>query len=130
MNTYTATTPVTSEQDAVDLIGEASYWHQAEWVLVPVELLPPEFFQLQTKVAGPIVQKFAQYGMGLVIVGDVSTHVAASSPFRDWVRESNRGRQLRFMPDVATALDCLHGRGSDSAVTGDGSAGDPPAGLA
>ncbi|MEV6412633.1 DUF4180 domain-containing protein [Kribbella sp. NPDC051718] len=107
MRTYRATTMIGSEQDAVDAIADAHYWHQAEWLVVPVELLPPEFFQLSSGVAGAIVQKFVTYRMGLVVLGDVSAHEAASKPFRDWVREANRGRQLKFVPDQA-ALDCLH----------------------
>ncbi|ADB31919.1 alpha/beta hydrolase [Kribbella flavida DSM 17836] len=103
-----AETAITDVQSAIDLIGNASYWHRAEWVALTVEQLPAGFFELSTGVAGEIVQKFAQYGMGLAVVGDVSAYEAASTPFRDWVRESNRGRQLWFVPDLDT-LRRLHG---------------------
>ena len=112
---YTATAAVASDRDAVDLIAEAHYGHQAEWVVLPVELLPDEFFQLRSGLAGAIAQKFVDYRMKLVIVGDVSAHIAASTAFRDWVRETNRSRHLRFVPDQAAALDCVHGGGSDGA---------------
>lgn len=100
MSVFVSTTVLTSVQDAIDLIGDASYWHQASWVAVRVEDLPAGFFVLSSGVAGEIVQKFAQYGTGLAVVGDVSSYEVSSTPFRDWVRESNRGWQLWFVADV------------------------------
>jgi hypothetical protein len=101
MSVFVNEKPLISVQDAIDLIGDASYWHQASWVAVRVEELPEGFFVLSSGVAGEIVQKFAQYGMGLAVVGDVSSYEVGSTPFRDWVRESNRGWQLWFVADVA-----------------------------
>jgi hypothetical protein len=48
------------------------------------------------------VQKFVNYRMRLAVVGDVSAHEAASEPFRDWVRETNRGKDIWFVPDLAS----------------------------
>ena len=91
--------PMRGERDALDVIGNASY-QGAAWVAVPVERLEDEFFRLRTRVAGDIVQKFANYGMGLAVIGDISRHVEASSALRDFVRESNRGTRLWFLPDA------------------------------
>jgi hypothetical protein len=107
LRTYRATTTIANERDAVDAIAEAHYGHEADTVVAPVELLPAEFFRLSSGVAGAIVQKFVNYRMALIVLGDVSAYEADSEPFRDWVREANRGRELRFVPDEA-ALDCLH----------------------
>ncbi|MEU1123037.1 DUF4180 domain-containing protein [Streptomyces sp. NPDC005899] len=90
---------ISSEQDALDLVGNASY-QGAQWVVVPVERLDDAFFELRTRVAGDIVQKFVNYRMGLVVLGDISAHTARSSALRDFVRECNRGRQTWFLPDV------------------------------
>jgi hypothetical protein len=108
LRTYRAIATISNDRDAVDAIAEAHYGHEADTVVVPVDLLPEEFFQLSSGLAGAIVQKFVNYRMGLIVLGDVSAHEAASTSFRDWVREANRGRELRFVPDEA-ALDCLHG---------------------
>jgi hypothetical protein len=89
-----------AEQDAVDLIGEAGY-RRARWVALPAGRLDEDFWRLSTKVAGDFAQKFAQYGMGLAIVGDISEQLASSAPLRDWVREANRGRQIWFVEDMA-----------------------------
>jgi len=98
---FISTDSIGDDRDAVDLIAKAHYDHQAEWVLLRVDQLPAEFFQLRNGVAGAIVQKFVNYRMRLVIVGDVSAQVADSEPVRDWIREANRGRDLWFVPDLA-----------------------------
>lgn len=85
---------VRSEADATDLIGNAWY-ADAELVAVPVELLDDAFFRLGSGLAGAVTQKFVNYRMRLAIVGDLSPHLD-SKPLRDFVRESNRGRQLWF----------------------------------
>lgn len=90
---------VAGEREALDLIGDAMY-HGAAWVAVPVGRLGGDFFRLRTRVAGDIVQKFVNYRVGMAVVGDIEGHAADSSALRDFVRESNRGRQLWFVPDV------------------------------
>jgi len=97
--------PLRTERDALDLIGDAMY-HGAAWAAVPSEVVGEDFFRLRTRVAGEIVQKFVNYRLGLAVVGDISDHTAASSALRDFVVESNRGRQLWFLPD----LDALRAR--------------------
>ncbi|MFD5074116.1 DUF4180 domain-containing protein [Streptomyces sp. NPDC058371] len=90
---------IASEQDALDLIGNTVY-QGAQWVVVPAERFDDAFFQLRTRVAGDIVQKFANYRVGLVVLGDISRHTEASSSLRDFVRECNRGRQTWFLADA------------------------------
>lgn len=90
---------VANDRDAVDLIA-ATYGTDVSWVVLPVERLDPGFFELRTGVAGQVLGKFADYRMGLIVLGDVSAWVAASDAFRDLVRESNRGRQMWFLADV------------------------------
>ncbi|MEW2401724.1 DUF4180 domain-containing protein [Streptomyces sp. NPDC046862] len=97
-----------SESDALDLIGNASY-QGAEWVVVPVERFDEAFFRLSTRVAGDIVQKFVQYRMGLVVLGDISRHTEASSALRDFVRECDRGRQTWFVADIEELREKLGG---------------------
>src|SRR5581483_7168098 len=87
---------VKSERDALDLIGEAMD-AGAEVILVPAERLEETFFQLQTQIAGHIVQKFVTYRRRLVISGDISRYVAQSRAFRDFVSEANRGNQIWFL---------------------------------
>ena len=88
-----------SERDAVDLIGEALQ-QGVKWILIPVERLTDDFFQLKTGVAGQIIQKFVTYRRHLVILGDISQYVAQSRAFRDFVYETNRGREVWFLADM------------------------------
>ncbi|SCF39895.1 protein of unknown function [Micromonospora purpureochromogenes] len=86
--------------DALDVIGEA-LGQRAELVVLPVRRLADEFFTLRTGVAGELVQKFVNYRLPVVVVGDISAHVARSIALRDFVTESNRGRQLWFVETMA-----------------------------
>jgi hypothetical protein len=86
------------EPAAADLVGLAL--GRADVVAVPVTRLAPEFFRLRTGLAGAVVQKFVTYRLHLVVVGDVTGYVAASTALRDFVREANRGRQTWFVADT------------------------------
>ncbi|MBA4866498.1 DUF4180 domain-containing protein [Streptomyces sp. PSKA54] len=99
---------IEGERDALDLIGDATY-QGARWVVVPAQRFGDDFFHLRTRIAGHIVQKFAQYGMGLVVLGDISRHLKTSSALEDFVRESNGGRQLWFLQDKEQLADRLQG---------------------
>jgi hypothetical protein len=91
---------VEDEASALDLIGDA-FGAEAGVVSVPVERLSPEFFRLRSGVAGAVVQKFANYRLRLVVVGDAAHHGPTSGPVEDWMREANRGRELWFVADRA-----------------------------
>ena len=39
------------------------------------------------------------YRLKFAVLGDISEHVAASDALRDFVYESNNGRQIWFLPD-------------------------------
>jgi uncharacterized protein DUF4180 len=91
--------PLDGERAALDLIGAAL--GRADAVAVPVARIALEFFALRSGVAGAVAQKFVNYRLRLVVVGDVSGHVEESTALRDFVRESNRGGQLWFVADEA-----------------------------
>jgi hypothetical protein len=95
---------IATEQDALDVIGAALAG--AEIVAVPVGRLDERFFTLRTGVAGGIMQKFVNYRLRLVIVGDIAAYTAGSTALRDLVTESNRGKQIWFVDD----LDALAAR--------------------
>lgn len=94
---------VSTSEETADLIGSA-WFEQANVIAVPVARLDPAFFDLRSQTAGELTQKLANYRLKLVVIGDVSPFEAASSAFRDYVTESNRGGHVWFVPDEA-ALD-------------------------
>lgn len=99
---------IASEADALDLVGNAA-WQGARWVVVPVERLGEDFFRLRTKVAGDIIQKFVNYRVGLVVLGDVSARTRDSPALADFVRECNRGTQTWFLTDLDRLRERLEG---------------------
>ncbi|WP_027346126.1 DUF4180 domain-containing protein [Hamadaea tsunoensis] len=99
---------IDSETAATDLIGDA-FGAEAELVVIPVERLTEDFFTLRTRLAGEIAQKFVNYRLRLAIVGDISAYEARSEALRDFVRESNRGRHLWFVPTAEALSERLNG---------------------
>ena len=95
-----------NESAAVDLIGEA-FGAGVTWIVIPVERLTADFFQLKTRLAGEIVQKFLNYRQRLVILGDISPYEESSRSFRDFVYETNRGNQLWFLKDMTELSERL-----------------------
>ncbi|MDG4762699.1 DUF4180 domain-containing protein [Solwaraspora sp. WMMD406] len=90
---------IASDQDALDVIGLA--YAAAEIVAVPVSRLDERFFTLRTGVAGEIMQKFVNYRLRLVVIGDLTAQTAASTALRELIVESNRGNQIWFVDDLA-----------------------------
>jgi hypothetical protein len=82
--------------EAVELIGKA-FENRASLIVVPAECLDDEFFRLSTRIAGELIQKVVQYRQRLVIVGDISRHLAESSALRAFVLEANRGKEVWFL---------------------------------
>jgi hypothetical protein len=85
-------------QDAMDLI--ATTFGQATTLALPAGRLDERFFTLRTGLAGEVMQKFVNYRVRLVVVGDISAHTEASDALRDLVRESNRGDHTWFVADL------------------------------
>jgi hypothetical protein len=88
------------ERAANDIVGD-SYASEPAVVAIPVERLGEGFLTLNTRIAGDVIQKFVNYGTCVVFVGDVSSAVAESDALRDFIRESNRGRHVWFVADMA-----------------------------
>jgi hypothetical protein len=91
---------IATERDVTDIIGE-TYGTGAELIVIPVSRLPPEFFRLASGLAGAVLQKFTNYQFKIAIVGDISAYLEKSAPLRDFVRESNRRGDVRFLASEA-----------------------------
>jgi hypothetical protein len=95
-----------SERDATDLLSEA-FSSEATVIVLPVARLDPEFLRLRSGLAGAFIQKLQNYHCRLMILGDVSAAVAASTSLRDFVYETNRVGRHIFAPDRAAMLAAL-----------------------
>jgi hypothetical protein len=92
--------PIAADRGVTDILGE-TFGHEVRLVVIPVARLSPAVLDLKTRLAGEVLQKFVDYGRQVVILGDISRALAGSRALRDFVRESNRGRSVWFVPDLA-----------------------------
>src|ERR1022692_1295017 len=88
-----------SDRDAADLLPTA-WSHHAVMIVLPVGRLGDSFFEIGTRIAGEIIQKFVIYHMRVAIVGEISQYLAKSPALRDFVRETNRGNQAWFVASL------------------------------
>jgi len=90
-------TEINNVDDALDLIGNAGYLG-ATAVLLYENVLHPDFFDLKTKLAGEILQKFSNYHMLLGIVGEFEKYNSKS--LKDFIYESNTKGKVIFGADA------------------------------
>lgn len=93
---------ISTVQDALDLLATVQYREGATCLMLLEANLLTEFFELRTGLAGDILQKYTNYGLKLVIIGDFAE--VKSNSLSAFILESNRGKQVAFMPDRAAAL--------------------------
>jgi len=98
------TVTISSAEDMLDIIGDVSYTGCSR-LIIHAGSLSGEFFDLRTGVAGEILQKFSNYRIRLAVVGDFSNLTSRS--WRDFIRESNRGKSVCFMSSVDEAVSAL-----------------------
>jgi len=91
-------------EDGTDLIGNV-YYQGYEKIIISMDNLTPDFFDLKTKLAGEILQKFSNYRVRLVILGDFSK--VESKSLQDFIRESNKGKLVNFLSSKEEAVRLL-----------------------
>ena len=95
---------ISNPDDILDLMAEARY-NGSSTMIIQDRSLHPDFFDLKTRVAGEILQKFSNYRMRLAVVGDFSGFDSKS--LRDFIRESNRMGTIYFVGTIDEALSKL-----------------------
>ncbi|MET3037726.1 DUF4180 domain-containing protein [Chryseobacterium sp. NRRL B-14859] len=93
---------IESVQDGLDLMGDV-YYQGFDKVIMYEENITPDFFDLKTKIAGEILQKFSNYRIGLAIVGDFSKYESKS--MKDFIFESNKTQHINFVTMLEEALE-------------------------
>ena len=88
-------------EDVNDLLGNA-YYQGFDGMIISADKISPRFFDLKTRLAGEILQKFSTFQMRLAIVGNFS--VFPSESLKSFIYESNRGGLIHFSPTTADAL--------------------------
>lgn len=93
---------IRSVQDGLDLLGDI-YYQGFDKLIIYEKNLTPEFFDLKTKIAGDILQKFSNYRVSLAIVGDFGKYESKS--IRDFIFESNKTKHINFTETLEDALN-------------------------
>ncbi len=95
---------INNVQDVLDLFGEL-YGQYYDGIILYERNITHDFFDLQTRLAGEILQKFSNYRIRLVIVGDWSKYTSRS--LEAFITESNRGKTVNFSSSPTEALKLL-----------------------
>jgi len=91
--------------DLLDIMASVSYSENFDklGMIIHKDSLGEKFFDLKTKFAGEILQKFSNYNVALAIAGDFSQYTSKS--LKDFIRECNRGRHVFFVKDEDAGLN-------------------------
>ncbi|WP_240418295.1 DUF4180 domain-containing protein [Paenibacillus periandrae] len=92
-------------QSALDLMATVQYETDSNRIVINKSLLSESFFDLKTRLAGEILQKFINYRVKVAIVGDFSIY--SSKSLRDFIYESNNGNDIFFLATEQQAIDKL-----------------------
>ncbi|RZK48764.1 MAG: DUF4180 domain-containing protein [Pedobacter sp.] len=87
--------------EGLSLLGDL-YYQGFDRIILSEQNLHTDFFDLKTKMAGDLLQKFSQYKMGLSIIGDFSKY--SSKSLQDFIIESNKGKLINFVGSLPEAL--------------------------
>lgn len=96
---------ITDAQSAIDLLMSAQYDVGSKDIVIPKQLIAEDFFVLSTGLAGEVLQKYVNYGGRMAIYGDYSRYT--SKPLKDFMYESNKGRDFFFVSTKDEAVAAL-----------------------
>lgn len=95
---------IKSAQAGLDLLGNI-YYQDFDSLILYEKNITPYFFDLKTKIAGDILQKFSNYRIRLALVGDFSQYEGKS--IKNFISESNTTRHINFVETLEEALKRL-----------------------
>ena len=96
---------ITDVQSALDILMSAKYDVGTKNIVIDKKFIVEDFFVLSTGLAGEILQKYINYGGRIAIYGDYSHYT--SKPLKDFIYESNKGKDVFFVATKEEAVDML-----------------------
>ena len=96
---------ITDTQSALDVLMTAKYDVVTENIIIDKKLIIEDFFIISKGLAGEILQKYVNYGGRIAIFGDYSHYT--SKPLKDFMYESNNGKDVFFVATKEEAVDML-----------------------
>ncbi|UQZ35957.1 DUF4180 domain-containing protein [Paenibacillus sp. PK3_47] len=98
-------TVIIDVQSALDFMATVRYETGCDRIVMDKSLLSESFFDLKTRLAGEILQKFVNYYVKAAVVGDFSVY--SNKSLKDFIYECNNGKDFFFLSDEQQALDKL-----------------------
>lgn len=96
---------ITDVQSSLDFIATVTYETGCNRIVLNKSALCEDFFNLRTKLAGEILQKFINYHVKIAIVGDYSVYT--SNSLKDFIYESNKGNDIFFLESEKQGVEKL-----------------------
>ena len=91
---------------ALDLAINTKISENISNIILYKESIFDDFFDLKTKFAGEILQKYVNYGIRLAIVGDFTN--VKSKALKDFIYECNNGKYFYFVSSLDEAVKKLN----------------------
>ncbi|WP_002147638.1 DUF4180 domain-containing protein [Bacillus cereus] len=99
------TVVISDVQSALDLMATVQYEVDAKRIIIHKSLISESFFDLKTRLAGEILQKFINYRVKIAIVGDFSMYTSKS--LKDFIYECNKGNDIFYLTTEQQAIEKL-----------------------
>ncbi len=96
---------ITDAQSALDMLMSAKYEASTKNIVIDKKLITEDFFILSRGLAGEVLQKYINYGGRIAIYGDYSHYT--SNPLKDFIYESNKGKDVFFVATEEEAVEML-----------------------
>jgi hypothetical protein len=95
---------ISQPQDVLEIFGDLMA-EDCERLIIQERNLHADFFDLKTRFAGEVLQKFSNYRVKLAIVGDFDKYQSKS--LQDFIFESNKSDFIFFTNTVDSAMSRL-----------------------
>ena len=92
-------------QSAIEFIMTIKYETNCSKIALNKTAIIDDFFILSSGIAGEILEKFITYKTKFAIYGDFSKYT--SKPLKDFIYESNNGKDIFFVNDENEAINKL-----------------------
>jgi hypothetical protein len=94
-------------QSALDLMATVQYETGSHRMVMNQSIFSEAFFDLKTRLAGEILQKYINYHVKVAIIGDFSVYPSQS--LQDFIYECNKGSDFFFLPSEQQGIERLSG---------------------
>lgn len=94
---------ITDIQSALNLMATVRYETGCDRIILSKSTIIEDFFDLKTRIAGEILQKFINYQVKLAIVGDFSEYTSKS--LKAFISESNQWNDIIYVRSEKEAIE-------------------------